>query len=105
MPTKSTACLVNAKSSAGNSGHASPKISFNSGGLLVHVGMRAAGGGRVRGAVRVRILRLEVEHHADLVPAMCAVGLDAGAAGAHQVVRGDRRLELVAVARRQRAMQ
>ncbi len=53
----------------------------------------------------MRILRLEVEHHADLVLPVRPVGLDAGAAGAHQVMRGNRCLEAVAMPRRQRAMQ
>ena len=73
--------------------------------LPVHVGVRARGGGHVFGAFGIRVFRLDVEHHADLVPAVRAIGLDAGAAGAHQVVRGDRRLVLVAVSGRQRAVQ
>ena len=73
--------------------------------LLVHIGVGALGRGQIFGAVRGRILRLDVEHHADLVLAVRAIRLDAGAAGAHQIVRGDRRLVLAAVSGRQRAVQ
>ncbi len=67
--------------------------------LPVHVGVGPLGGREVFRRLRCRVLRFEVYHQADLVPACGAVGLHRGAVGAEQVVRRQRGLVPVGVAR------
>ena len=74
--------------------------------LLVHVDVCARGGRDVLRRIARGILGLEIEHDADLVrPAPSSVALDGGGMREKQVVRGDRRLEQIGVARRVHAVQ
>jgi len=73
--------------------------------LAVHVGVDPVGRGEIRGILRGRRLGLEVEDDADLVAADRAIHLHRGPVREHHMVRGDRRLEPVAVTGRERAMQ
>jgi hypothetical protein len=73
--------------------------------LPVHVGIGPLRRLTVGGAVRCRILRLEVHDDADAILPLGAVRLHGGAVRAHEVVRRDRRLEQVAVAGREGPVQ
>ena len=67
--------------------------------LPVHVRLGAPGRREIVRCRRCRVLGLDVDHQADLVLADRAVGLHRLAVRAQQVMRGDRRLETVLVAR------
>jgi hypothetical protein len=67
--------------------------------LPVHVGVGSLGGGVVGGAVARRVFGLEVDHESGLSGAGCTQCLHPRSVRAHDVVRRDRRLEEVAVAR------
>ena len=67
--------------------------------LPVHVGVGPRRGGDVGRIVGSRVLRLDVDHEADLMASLRAISLNRGAVGAQQVMRGDRRLEAVAMTR------
>ena len=73
--------------------------------LPVHISIGAGGGRDVSGIVGGRMLGLDIDHDADLILPLGTIGLHRGAVGSQQMMRGDRRLEEVAVSRRQRAME
>ena len=73
--------------------------------LAVHVRVGPPRGGEVAGILARGMLGLEVQHDADLVPALRAIRLHAGAVRAQQVVGHQRGLEQVAMSRRQRAVE
>ena len=113
MPRKSKGVWMSGQSSAGKSGHASPKTSRELGRIVaaedgieilpVHVRVGARGGGDVFGLVGRGILGLEIDDESDLVLAARAIVLHGGAVRAQEVVRDDRRFADVAMTGRERA--
>src|SRR3546814_12029026 len=66
--------------------------------------MRALDRGGIVARIGCGVLRLDVHYQADLVRAFGPVRLHRRAVGPHQVVAGDRRLVLAALAGREHAM-